>query len=160
VERQAGKNGPAPIGAAAAANAQNGEGERSIESEDEDPFEVFLEARRLRKEALRQTLTKLRKQQCGVGPSDGGKGQTDGRQGAADMVQRQVHSFVGNVLEPRLSRGEITLREYTDVLGRVVIKVLDAHSGASDASFLEAESKKIEELVTKYVHFVKRSGAK
>jgi hypothetical protein len=159
-EKQASETGSAlagqhRIGDSASAKAWKGGGQEDRVVQEEDPFDVFLQARKLRKHALKQTLLKLQQKQQGAGCREG-QSPREVRHESFDMVQRQVHSFVGCVLEPRLSSGNISLQEYTDVLGRVVVKVLNAHKGANDASFLEVEAEKIERLADKYVAFIRQ----
>ena len=78
---------------------------------------------------------------------------------AVAAVRLQVQLFVGNMLEPLLEKQVINLRQYTEVLGRSVEKIIKVHSGSADASFLESESKRVRRLVDRYVEFVKGAGA-
>ena len=83
----------------------------------------------------------------------------DGSAEAVAAVRLQVQLFVGNMLEPLLEKRAINLRQYTEVLGRSVEKIMKVHSGSVDALFLESESKRVRRLVDRYVEFVKGAGA-
>jgi hypothetical protein len=92
-----------------------------------------------------------------------GKGQK-GRGGEASPgsawqseIRLLVHRFVGGLLEPLLARKYVNIRQYTEVIGRAVEKILKVHGNARDASFLDVEAKKICRLVDKYVAFVRQT---
>jgi hypothetical protein len=74
-------------------------------------------------------------------------------------VRLKVQLFVGELLEPLLQRQVINLKQYTEVLGRAVEKILKVHGGAGSTDFLGSEAKKICRLVDKYVDFVRASSS-
>ena len=75
-----------------------------------------------------------------------GKGST-----ASAKVRLDVQKYVGELLEPWLKGGSISVRQFTDILGRVVEKVMTAHAGAVDSCFLEGHATSIRKLVDRYV---------
>lgn len=110
-----------------------------------DAFEQFLEERKA-------------KARGGAGASAGGNKRPRAGAAGAEQLRPKVHAFVGELLEPLLARGCIDVRQFTEVLGRAVEKVLSVHGDAEDAGFLESEAKRICRLVDKYVAFVKAHG--
>ena len=108
--------------------------EGSAPADEPDAFEQFLEQR------------------------SGARAAAGGGAAGAERLRPKVHAFVGELLEPLLARGNVTIKQYTEVLGRAVEKVLSVHGGAEDASFLQSEARRICRLVDKYVAFVKARG--
>jgi hypothetical protein len=84
--------------------------------------------------------------------SKGQKIEGSSKQGIAH-TRLEVQKFVGSCLEPWLSCESISLSQYTELLARVVEKVLSAHPGAEDASFLAKEEAGIRKLVDRYVEY-------
>lgn len=113
---------------------------QGCESHPDDEFQEFL---RDRKRVRRQYLD-TRGGDVVAGSS--GKGST-----ASAKVRLDVQKYVGELLEPWLKGGSISVRQFTDILGRVVEKVMTAHAGAVDSCFLEGHATSIRKLVDRYV---------
>lgn len=117
---------------------------KPAEPHPDDDFQQFV---RERKRAKRQHSVD-RGQSGGVEAAFGAAGTPLGGE-----VRLEVQKYVGELLEPWLKGGRIDVRQYTDILGRVVEKVIGAHADAGDAGFLEQHAASIRKLVDRYVKF-------
>lgn len=105
-----------------------------------------------------QEFVRTRKRARKAHDGDGGEvGDVQARAGRASdagaQVRLEVQKYVGELLEPWLKGGSINVRQFTDILGRVVEKIVGAHPNAKDAGFLEGHATSIRKLVDRYVNF-------
>eukprot|EP00892_Ulva_mutabilis_P009112 jgi/Ulvmu1/6573/UM003_0210.1 len=131
----------------ATADVQDGQKRsQACESHPDDEFQDFL---RDRKRAKRQHADR----NAAPAGDSGGSGSTATVSAAAVKIRLDVQKYVGELLEPWLKGGSISVRQFTDLLGRVVEKVMSAHAGAGDSGFLESHASSIRKLVDRYVKF-------
>lgn len=74
-----------------------------------------------------------------------------------DAIRHELRIFITSCLEPLVVTGEITLHQCSDALCRTIDKVMQAHSGARDATFVQREGKQIGQLVERYVKYCTKS---
>ena len=132
-----------------------------------DAFEEFMQERRQLQSERRRRWRLKQAQQQHSSEEEGAVSHTRVQRaqhmgtaaGVEASVRLQVQRFVGSVVEPLLANQRLTVAQYTEVLGRAVEKVMKAHSGATDASFLQRDAQKIKRLVDRYVQFVCKPAA-